>query len=75
MKSNINNTKPMLTRGSLNKLSSSNTSTSCYRQKLSIYKRENRQKAPRELFCVPIVDSGSESFDVSICPKIESAAI
>ena len=71
MKSTNNN--KLAVRGSLNKLSS-NTSA-LYKQKLSIYKRENRQKVPRELFCVPIVDSGSESFDVSICPKIASAAI
>ena len=77
MKSSINNNNSN-SRGSLNKLSlkssSSNISASCYKQKLSFYKRENRQKAPLEL-CVPIVDNGSESFDVKVCCKDLSAAL
>lgn len=74
MKSSINNNN---SRGSLNKLSlksSSSNISALYRQKLSFYKRENRQKAPLEL-CAPIVDNGSESFDVKVCCKDLSAAL
>ena len=76
MKSSINNNS---SRGSLNKLSLKNSSSSSnisalYRQKLSFYKRKNRQKAPPEL-CVPVVDNGSESFDVKVCCKDLSAAL